>query len=121
MRLPPHAERRHGADPGIAHPDRPPAERPDRNRLLRRRVTVHSFPGFITVRATSTRLPGKCFLPLGDMNVLEHVIRRARSYGIDPIVCTSLDKADDRIESVARSENAKFFRGSLVNKLKRWA
>ena len=83
-------------------------------------MSTPSFPGFITVRATSTRLPGKCFLPLGDMNVIEHVIRRARSYGIDPIVCTSTDTADDRIEAIARSENAKFFRGSLVNKLKRW-
>jgi spore coat polysaccharide biosynthesis protein SpsF (cytidylyltransferase family) len=55
------------------------------------------------------------------MSVLEHVIRRARSFGIDPIVCTSTDKADDRIEATARAEGAKFFRGSLVNKLKRWS
>lgn len=84
-------------------------------------MTTSALPGFITVRTTSTRLPGKCFLPLGEMSVLEHVIRRARAYGIDPIVCTSTDSSDDRIEAVACAERARFFRGSLVNKLKRWA
>jgi spore coat polysaccharide biosynthesis protein SpsF len=80
-----------------------------------------SLPGFITVRSTSSRLPAKCFLPFGDdCNVLEHIIRRARHYDIEPIVCTSMDAADDSIEALARKENARFFRGSLINKLQRW-
>jgi spore coat polysaccharide biosynthesis protein SpsF (cytidylyltransferase family) len=76
--------------------------------------------GFITVRTSSTRLPAKCLLPFGDGNVLEHVIRRARAFGIEPIVCTSFDKSDDVIQEIAIKANVKYFRGSLKNKLKRW-
>ena len=80
------------------------------------------IPGFITVRSTSSRLPKKCFLPFGEnMNVLQHIIRRAIHYDIDPIVCTSTDPSDDAIETIAKKEGVKIFRGSLVNKLQRWA
>lgn len=77
--------------------------------------------GFITVRTSSSRLPNKCLLPFGDCNVIEHIIRRTIAYGIDPIVCTSIDPSDDVIEDIARTEGVKFFRGSLRNKLKRWS
>lgn len=80
--------------------------------------TIH---GFITVRTSSTRLPAKCLLPFGEGNVLEHIIRRARAFGIDPIVCTSIDESDNKIEEIAIKENARFFRGALKNKLKRWS
>ena len=77
--------------------------------------------GFITVRTTSTRLPKKCLLPFGESTVLNHIIRRAIWYGIEPIVCTSIDPEDDVIEQVAADEKVKCFRGLLQNKLKRWA
>ena len=52
--------------------------------------------GLVTVRTTSTRLPAKCLLPFGDgINIIEHVILRAKYYDIDPILCTSTDKTDD--------------------------
>ena len=80
------------------------------------------IPGLITVRSTSSRLPKKCFLPFGEnMNVLQHIIRRAIHYDIDPIVCTSIDPSDDAIEKLAKKEGVKIFRGSLINKLQRWA
>ena len=71
------------------------------------------IPGFVTVRTSSTRLPAKCLLPFGDGNVLEHVIRRARAFGIEPIVCTSIDSSDDLIEKIAGTEGVCCFRGSL--------
>tara|TARA_B100000519_G_scaffold187959_1_gene185124 strand:- start:1353 stop:2081 length:729 start_codon:yes stop_codon:yes gene_type:complete len=76
--------------------------------------------GFITVRSTSRRLPRKCFLPFGEWTIIEHIIRRTKHYGIDPILCTSTDSDDDELEEIAHQENIKVFRGSLVNKLKRW-
>ena len=80
------------------------------------------IPGFITVRSNSSRLPSKCFLPFGEKcNVLEHIIRRAKYYNIDPIICTSTDSEDDLIEKLAEREGVKCFRGSLINKLQRWA
>ena len=80
-----------------------------------------TVPGFVTVRTSSTRLPAKCLLPFGDGNVLEHVIRRARAFGVEPIVCTSIDGSDDVIEKIAETEGVRCFRGSLSNKLKRWS
>jgi spore coat polysaccharide biosynthesis protein SpsF len=79
------------------------------------------IPGFVTVRTSSTRLPAKCLLPFGDGNILEHVIRRARAFGVEPIVCTSIDGSDDVIEHIAETEGVRCFRGSLSNKLKRWS
>lgn len=78
------------------------------------------IPGFITVRTSSTRLPAKCLLPFGDGNVLEHVIRRASFFGIDPIVCTTIETVDDVIEAISISEGVQCFRGSVHHKLDRW-
>ncbi len=77
--------------------------------------------GLVSVRTSSTRLPGKCLLPFGDGNVLAHIIRRARAFKIEPIVCTSVDHSDNIIEQIASAEGVRCFRGSLLNKLKRWS
>ena len=84
-------------------------------------MTGKTIFGLVTVRTSSTRLPAKCLLPFGDGNVLTHVIRRARAFGIEPIVCTSVDPSDNIIEKIADDEGAQCFRGSLRNKLKRWS
>jgi spore coat polysaccharide biosynthesis protein SpsF len=76
--------------------------------------------GFITVRTSSTRLPNKCLLPIGEETIISHVIKRAQGYGIEPIVCTSIHRSDDILEDIANKLGVKCFRGSLVNKLKRW-
>ena len=77
--------------------------------------------GFITVRTSSTRLPNKCLLPLGNDSVLEHVIKRCLRNGIEPIVCTTPHSGDDVIKEISNKLNVKCFRGSTINKLKRWA
>lgn len=77
-------------------------------------------PALITVRATSGRLPNKCFLPLGGIRVLDHVIYRVRAGGFRPIVCTSVEVSDDRIEAIAHELGVEVFRGDLENKLNRW-
>ena len=75
---------------------------------------------FISVRSSSSRLPGKCFLPFGDTTVIEHIVMRSKHYGLDPIICTTNEKEDDRIVSIAKEHNVKFFRGPDANKLLRW-
>lgn len=77
--------------------------------------------GLVTVRTSSSRLPGKCLLPFGEATVLDHIIRRSIAFGIDPVVCTSTDPSDDVIERIAQAQGVKCFRGSLQNKLKRWS
>lgn len=79
------------------------------------------FPSLITVRSASSRLPEKCFLPFGRGTVLDHIIRRALHYGLEPIVCTSDETSDDRVEKIAINAGVKCFRGEPVHKLKRWA
>ena len=76
--------------------------------------------GFITARTSSTRLPNKCLLPLGDETVISHVVKRAIAFGIEPIICTSTDASDDVLEDIANQLSVRFYRGSLVNKLQRW-
>ncbi len=84
-------------------------------------MTSESVIGLVTVRTTSSRLPEKCLLPFGESTVLNHIIRRAVAFGIEPVVCTSTDPSDDIIERIASDEGVKCFRGSLHNKLKRWS
>ena len=78
------------------------------------------IPAFITVRTASSRLPQKCLLPFGDYNVIEHIIHRTKHYQLEPIICTSTDSSDDILAEIAQNERVKVFRGSKVNKLKRW-
>lgn len=78
------------------------------------------IPAFITVRTSSSRLPQKCLLPFGEGNVLEHIIRRAKYYNLIPVVCTTIESADDIVEKIAYKEGVKCFRGSVRHKLKRW-
>jgi spore coat polysaccharide biosynthesis protein SpsF len=80
----------------------------------------NKIPGFITVRTTSSRLPNKCLLPFGGINVIQHIIERALKYNIEPILCTSTHESDDILEEIAKEYKIKYFRGSLANKLKRW-
>lgn len=74
----------------------------------------------ISVRASSSRLPNKCFLQLGNMTVLEHVIRRANYGGFRSIVATSTDRTDDGIYELCQKIGVECFRGSLEDKIDRW-
>jgi spore coat polysaccharide biosynthesis protein SpsF len=79
------------------------------------------IPGLITVRTSSSRLPNKCLLPFGESTVIEHVIQRTKHYGLEPIICTSTDSSDDILEEISKKHKVRYFRGSLNNKLQRWA
>ncbi len=79
------------------------------------------IPVLITVRSSSTRLPKKCFLPFGEGSVLDHIIKRAQYYDLEPIVCTTTEESDDSIVELAKKYDIKFFRGPTANKLLRWS
>ena len=59
-------------------------------------------------------------LNFGDVNVITHLIRRAKKFKIIPIICTTKNKSDDILEKISRFEKINFFRGSEKNKIKRW-
>lgn len=74
----------------------------------------------ITARYSSTRLPGKMLLGLGDNSVLGHSISRAKSAGFVPLLCTSTDRADDALVAEAAKYGVQSYRGELFNKIQRW-
>lgn len=77
--------------------------------------------GIITVRTSSSRLPNKCLLRFyNSSSIIEYIIKRSRAFGIEPIICTSVDESDDIIEKISIQNNVKFYRGSLNNKISRW-
>jgi spore coat polysaccharide biosynthesis protein SpsF len=82
---------------------------------------MQKYDSLITVRTSSSRLPGKCLLRFGnEESLLEYIVKRALSYGLNPIICTSVDHSDDIIEEISNKCNIPCFRGSLTNKMKRW-
>lgn len=76
---------------------------------------------FITVRTASTRFPNKCLNYLGGISVIEHVIKRTIHSNFDPIVCTSVNSEDDKVEEICKFLEVKIFRGHPLNKIERWS
>jgi len=74
----------------------------------------------ITVRASSSRLPRKCFLPFGKLSMLEHIIKRAEHYNLKPIICTTDKTDDEEIVKIAIRLGIQYFCGCSINKLQRW-
>jgi spore coat polysaccharide biosynthesis protein SpsF (cytidylyltransferase family) len=74
---------------------------------------------FITVRSNSSRFPNKCFQSFGDYTVIEHVIRRALHFDLNPVVCTTLEQIDSPIASLTEKLGVRCFRGPTENKLLR--
>ena len=77
---------------------------------------------FITVRTSSTRLPQKCLLPIGDEKAIEFLIRRLkRSEEAEKIIlCTTTYPQDDILCRIAEQEGILHFRGPEKDKLERW-
>tara|TARA_B100000959_G_C14983157_1_gene624392 strand:+ start:1142 stop:1903 length:762 start_codon:yes stop_codon:yes gene_type:complete len=76
----------------------------------------------IQARLSSSRLPGKIFLEVCGMSMLEHMITRVkRSKKIDEIlIATSNNSADDLIEIWCKKHQVKCFRGPEQDVLKRY-
>jgi spore coat polysaccharide biosynthesis protein SpsF len=77
------------------------------------------IPGIILVRTSSSRLPEKCLLDFEGKTVIEHVVDRAKHFGFDPVVCTTEEKADNRLVDLFSTTKTKIFRGSTQDKLLR--
>lgn len=50
-----------------------------------------TIPVFITARLGSTRMPRKHLLPLGDIPVIENIVRRCEHFGFEPHLCVPED------------------------------
>ncbi|ETA50661.1 cytidylyltransferase domain-containing protein [Ponticoccus alexandrii] len=81
-----------------------------------------NIPVIVQARMTSTRLPGKVLMPLGDKTFLEHCLDRcARIEGIsDVIVATTEEPTCDPIAALADKRGYRVFRGSQHDVLARY-
>lgn len=75
----------------------------------------------IIVRNSSSRLPNKAIMPVqGNLKAIEIVIKRAKKTNLPVILATSTDSTDEIFATIAEKNDVKIFRGSLLNKIKRW-
>lgn len=75
----------------------------------------------VTVRNSSSRLPNKAIMKVkGDLTAIDIVLKRAKETGFPVIIATSTAKEDNIFEDIAKRNNVNIFRGSLLNKIKRW-
>ncbi len=72
------------------------------------------------VRMTSTRLPGKVLLPIGQQPLLKYHIHRLAQSGFPVILATTTNLTDDVIADFAKAENLPFYRGDENNVLSRY-
>lgn len=70
-------------------------------------------------RMGSKRLPGKALKKLGNISLIERVIRRAKCCGYKVILATTEAIEDDPLEQMAASLEIDCFRGDAQNVLKR--
>lgn len=72
-------------------------------------------------RMSSSRLPSKALLLIREKPIIQHIIERAKLVSSADIVvlCTSVDKKDDILESIAKKNDVEVFRGSLDDVLER--
>ena len=75
----------------------------------------------ITVRNSSSRLPNKAIMTIkNQLTSIEIVINRAKKTNLPVILATSTDYSDDIFVEIAKKNRIEVFRGSLLNKIKRW-
>lgn len=75
----------------------------------------------IEARMTSSRLPGKVLMPIGEKPALEIMIERVKKAStIDNIiVATTINKEDDPVVELCKKLGVNYFRGSEENVLER--
>lgn len=74
----------------------------------------------LQARTNSSRLPGKVLLPIEGVPLVVLAALRAGNTGHHVVVVTSTEPSDDALCAVLKQWNVEYFRGDLVNTLKRF-
>ncbi len=75
----------------------------------------------VTMRTNSKRLPGKALSRITDhKRAVDIIIQRAKLTELPVILATSISSSDDELSNIAVNHKIEVFRGSLLNKIKRW-
>lgn len=84
-------------------------------------MVVMKDAALVTVRNSSSRLPNKAIMSIkGNLRSIDIVVERAKKTGLPVVIATSTDPTDDIFEEIAKQHGVQIFRGSLLNKIKRW-
>ena len=76
-------------------------------------MTNFTDAAIVTVRNTSSRLPGKSIMNIkNNLRSIDIVIERAKQTGFPVILATSTSETDDIFESIAKQHEIGFFRGA---------
>ena len=76
----------------------------------------------IQARNSSERLPNKLFYKIGNLTLLEILIKRLKKLNIKKkiILATTINSSDDSLVNLAKKNNINYFRGSLNDVLSRF-
>ena len=74
----------------------------------------------IQARMTSTRLPGKILMPIGDKPVLQIMIERLGNLKAHIVIATTNDGTEKPIIELCQKLDVKYFRGDTDNVLERY-
>ncbi len=74
----------------------------------------------IQARMTSTRLPGKILMPIGDKPVLQVMIERLGDLKEHIIIATTNDGSEQSIIELCQKLDVKYFQGDIDNVLERY-
>ncbi|TYK65596.1 cytidylyltransferase domain-containing protein [Colwellia echini] len=74
----------------------------------------------IQARMTSTRLPNKVLLPIGEKPALQIMIERLQGWRENIIIATTNDGSEDPIVALCETLNIRYFKGSTDNVLERY-
>lgn len=83
---------------------------------------MKNIVAIVQARMTSTRLPNKVLMDLGNRTVLGQVLNQLSfsKFLNNVVLATSNDESDDKLENWAIENNISYFRGDLNNVLKRF-
>ncbi len=80
-------------------------------------IIIMNFGLYVYARMSSSRLPGKVLMPLGNKSIIENIFSKLENIGgnIKVILVTSDQKEDDILEDTATKNNICCVRGCLLN------
>lgn len=74
----------------------------------------------IQARLGSTRLPRKVLLPIGDISLVNHIVRKFEKSSETTVVATTTSAIDDELATMLEKSKVTFFRGSENDVLERF-
>lgn len=92
-----------------------------KNTILQKSHFFNKTCAVIVARCESRRLPNKALLKINNQHLIEHLVLRVKKSNMcdQMILCTTKKKQDNKIVKIAKKHKVKYFRGEVLDVLKR--